>query len=192
MSDGTHLSNFAGDKKEWPVYMTIGNLSSKLRQMPSTHSIVIVTLLPIPIKNRNIPHKRLDEQRKTNREVLKEVLRWLLHPPTFKQNPSAESVYCNILCVDGNFRRCKPVLAAWLADCPEYSDLHHLKRHVCFWCECLKKNLEIMSLLTCNTPGGITTYIARSAMPTPKQSMPNSHRAMFSEDSTCFDIFPVS
>jgi len=37
--------------------------------------------------------------------------------------------------------RCKPVLAASLADCPEYSDLHHLKRHVWFWCECAKNTL---------------------------------------------------
>jgi len=66
MSDRTHLSNFAGDKKEWPVYMTIGNLSSKLRQMPSMHSVVMVALLPIPIKNYNIPPKWLDEQRHTN------------------------------------------------------------------------------------------------------------------------------
>ena len=112
MSDGTHLSNFAGDKKEWPVYMTIGNLSSKIRQMPSTHSVVMVALLPIPIKNRNIPQKRLDEQRQTNREVLNEVLRRVLQPLTFKLNPSAESGYYNVLCADGNFRRCKPVLAA--------------------------------------------------------------------------------
>jgi hypothetical protein len=55
MSYGTHLSNFAGYKKEWPGYMSIGNLSSKLRQMPSTHSVIIVALLPIPIKDRNIP-----------------------------------------------------------------------------------------------------------------------------------------
>jgi len=27
MSDGTHLSNSAGNKKVWPVYMTIGNLT---------------------------------------------------------------------------------------------------------------------------------------------------------------------
>jgi hypothetical protein len=70
MSDGTHLLNFAGNKKEWPVNMTIGNLSSKIRRMPSTHSVVMIALLPIPIKNRNIPHKRLDEQRQLNREVL--------------------------------------------------------------------------------------------------------------------------
>jgi hypothetical protein len=126
MSDGTHLSNFAGDKKEWPVYMTIGNLSSKLRKMPSTHSIIMVALLPIPINNRNIPQKWLDGQRHTNREVLNEVLRRVLQPLTFKQNHSSKSGYYNVLCADGNFSRCKLVLAAGLADCPEYSDLHHL------------------------------------------------------------------
>jgi len=141
MSDGTHFSNFAGDKKEWPVYMKIGFLSSKIRQMPSAHTVVMVALLPIPIKNRNIPQKRLDEQPQTNREVLNEVLRRVLQRLTFIQNPNAESGYYNVLCADGNFRRCKPVLAAWLADCPEYSDLHHLERHVCFWCECPQNEL---------------------------------------------------
>jgi len=111
MSDGTHLSNFAGDKKEWPVYMTIGNLSSKLGQLPSTHCVVMVALLPIPIKNRNIPQKRLDEQRHTNRDLLNELLQRVLQPLIFKQNSSAKSGYYNILCADGNIRDCKPVLA---------------------------------------------------------------------------------
>jgi hypothetical protein len=141
MSDGTHLSNFAGDKKQWPVYMTIGNLSSKIRQMPSVHTVVMVALLQISIKNRNIPLKRLDEQREINCELLNEVLRRVLQPLTFKLNPSAESGYYNVLCADGNFKRCKPVLAAWLADCPEYSNLHHLEQHICFWCEGPKNEL---------------------------------------------------
>jgi hypothetical protein len=93
MSEGTHLSNFAGDKNEWPVYNTIDNLSSKIRQTPSTNSVIMVALLPIPIKNRNIPQKRLHEQQQTNRQVLNEVLRRLLQPRTFKRNPSAGSGY---------------------------------------------------------------------------------------------------
>jgi hypothetical protein len=92
--------------------MTIGNLSSMIRQMPSAHTVVMVALLPILIKNRNIPQKRLDEQRQTNRDVLNEVLRRVLQPLTFKQNLNAESGYYNVLCADGNFRRCNPVLAA--------------------------------------------------------------------------------
>jgi len=75
MSDGTHLSNFAGDKKESPVYMTMGNESSKIRQTPSTHGVVMVALLAIPIKDRNTPPKLLDDHWHTNREVLNEVLR---------------------------------------------------------------------------------------------------------------------
>jgi hypothetical protein len=73
--------------------------------------------------------------------VLHEVLWRILQPLTFKHNPGAESGYYNILCADGIFRRCKPVLAAWHADCSEYSNLHHLERHVCFWCECPKTEL---------------------------------------------------
>jgi len=88
MSDRTHLLNFAGNKKEWPEYMTIGNLSSKIRQTPSTHSVVMVALRLIPIMNRNIPQKLLDEQWQTNREVLNEVLQRLLQPLTFQQIPA--------------------------------------------------------------------------------------------------------
>jgi hypothetical protein len=78
MSDGTLLSNFAGDLKELPVYMTSGNLLLKICQTLSTHSVVMVALLPIPIKNHNIPQKRLDKELKTNQEVLDEVLRRVL------------------------------------------------------------------------------------------------------------------
>jgi hypothetical protein len=73
--------------------------------------------------------------------VVNVVLRRLLQPLTVKPNPSTGSAYYNVLCADGNFSRCKPVFASWLADCPEYSDLHHLERHVCFWCECPKNEL---------------------------------------------------
>jgi hypothetical protein len=109
--------------------------------MSSTHRVVMVAHLPIPIKNRNIPQKWLDKLWQTNQAVLNEVLPRVLHPFTSNQNPSPESWYYKVLCPDGNFRHCKSVLAAWLADCQEYSDLHHLERHVCFWCECPKKQL---------------------------------------------------
>ena len=66
MFDGTNLSNFACDMNQWPVYITIGNLCSTIRQMPSTHTVVMVALLPNPNMNRDIPQKRLDEQWQTN------------------------------------------------------------------------------------------------------------------------------
>jgi hypothetical protein len=130
MSNGTHLHNFAANKKEWPVYMTIGNLSSMIHQMPPTHSVVMLALQLIPIKNRNISPQRVNELRQTTREVPITVLRRVRQPLNFKEHPSTESRYYNVLSADGNFRSCKPVLAAWVADCPEYSDLQHLVQHV--------------------------------------------------------------
>jgi len=67
MSDGTFLMNLSRDKTVWPVYITIGNLSSKIREVHSTHSVMMVAHLPIAIQNRNIPPKWVDEQRQTCR-----------------------------------------------------------------------------------------------------------------------------
>ena len=97
MSDGTHLSDVAGDKTEWPVYMTIRNLSWKIRQMPSSHTVVMVALPPIPHKNRNIPQNRLDEPRQTNSEVLNEVLQQILEPLE-TQSQRREQVLQSFLC----------------------------------------------------------------------------------------------
>ena len=141
MCDGIHLSNFAGNKKESRLYLAISTLSSRIGQMPSTNSVVMVALLPILIKHRNISQKRLDRQRQTTREVLNEVLLWQFRPQNFRQNPSTESRYYNVLCTHGNFRRCKPVFATWLADCPEYCDLQHLELHVSFRSKCSKNEL---------------------------------------------------
>ena len=140
-SDGTHLSNFASKKTEWTAYITIGNLSSKICQMPSTNRVIRVARLPIWIDNGNIPQERLDEQLRTNQKMLTEVLCRVLQPLMFKNNPSAKCGYLNVLWTDGNFRHCKPVLSPWFADCPEYCNLHILEQHVCFWCECPKNEL---------------------------------------------------
>jgi hypothetical protein len=89
--------------------MTIGNLSSKISQIPSMHSLIMVALLPIPINNRNWPQNRLEERQQTNREVLNEVLQQMIPRHTFKHNPGNKSGYYNVLCSDDNFTHCKLV-----------------------------------------------------------------------------------
>jgi hypothetical protein len=84
--------------------MTMGNKSSKIRQMPSTHSVIIVALLLIPIRNGNIPLKWMDEQLQTQPEMLNETLQRVLQRLTLKQVTSAMSGYYTILCANGNFR----------------------------------------------------------------------------------------
>jgi hypothetical protein len=120
--------------------LTIGNPSSKIYQMPWMHSVVTVTHLLIPIMNCSIPQEELNEQWKTNWDVLNKVLWWVLQLLAFKQNPSTKYGYYNVLCADGNLRRSKLVLAAWRPDYPKQSDLHQLEQHVCLWCECLKND----------------------------------------------------
>jgi hypothetical protein len=121
--------------------MIIGNLSSKICQIPSMHSIIMVADQPIAIMDYKIPLKRVEEQQQTPREVLNDILWRVLQLLTLKKNPSTVSRYYNILCSDGTFRCCKPIFAAWLADCPKYCDRHFLEQHVYFWCECPKNEL---------------------------------------------------
>ncbi|KAI5839086.1 hypothetical protein DFP73DRAFT_599051 [Morchella snyderi] len=49
-SDITHLTNFSGDKKSWPIYLTIGNIPGNIRSKPSNKAHLLLALLPIPPK----------------------------------------------------------------------------------------------------------------------------------------------
>ncbi|KAG0636316.1 hypothetical protein HOY80DRAFT_1089170, partial [Tuber brumale] len=46
-SDVMFLTNFFGDKKAWPIYLTIGNILSKTRNKSSKHASVLLALLPV-------------------------------------------------------------------------------------------------------------------------------------------------
>jgi hypothetical protein len=131
LSDATHLTNFAGDGKAWPVYMTIGNLLAAVRNAPSTQSVLLVALLPVPIKLRDISKARREFQREHNRLVHQYVLRHLLAPLEH-----AEGGVFTARCADGHTRRCYATVAAWLADYPEHCELQNLRYGSCIWCEC--------------------------------------------------------
>jgi len=101
----------------------------------------MVSLLPIPIRNRNIPHMQLHKQQQRTREMLNKALWQVLQPLTLKLNPGARSRYCNILSADAIFRCWKSQSAAWLADCPECSDQDHVEQDVYFLFESPKNKL---------------------------------------------------
>ena len=46
-SDQPFLTTFAGDKKLWPLYMSIGNNSSQIRNKPASLAWILIGLLPI-------------------------------------------------------------------------------------------------------------------------------------------------
>lgn len=46
-SDKTELSPFKGDKSAWPVYLSIGNVSKKVRCQTAWHTSVLVGYIPV-------------------------------------------------------------------------------------------------------------------------------------------------
>jgi hypothetical protein len=130
MSDSTHLTNFAGDKKAWPIYMTIGNINSSSRGKPTEYASVLLGLLPVPRKLKKMNKKAKDVQRATNQEVLREAIKAILSPINQAAVRGME-----VLCGDGLIRTCFPRIAAWLGDYPEYINILGLKSGACIWCE---------------------------------------------------------
>ncbi|KAF8429990.1 hypothetical protein BGX38DRAFT_1104985 [Terfezia claveryi] len=104
-SDQTCLTNFSGDKKLWPLFMSIGNIRSEIRNQPSRQAWILMGLFPVgPKRNNKIPGSVLTTF----------IGRW-----------------SNILCGDGKVRRCIPILSAWLADHMENVNIHGIKTNHC-------------------------------------------------------------
>jgi len=51
--DQTFLTNFSGDKKLWPLFMSIGNIRSEFWNKPSSQAWILVRLLPVGPKRNN-------------------------------------------------------------------------------------------------------------------------------------------
>jgi hypothetical protein len=131
LSDATRLTNFYGNKKAWPVYMKIGNLSTTIRMASSYHCILLIARLPIPIKMRDVPLSQYDTQKEHNQMIQQHVLRHVLGT---LMDANRRVFYAR--CADDYFTHCVASPAAWIADYPEHRDLHNIKNGSCYWCEC--------------------------------------------------------
>ena len=105
-SDITFLTNFSGDKKAWPIYMTIGNILSSTRNSPSKHSTVLLALLPVPPKMLGVA-ARDAQQRQDNNEILCKLMEAIFAPMASLGNSGIE-----VECANGKAQLCFPRLAA--------------------------------------------------------------------------------
>ena len=125
-SDQTYLTDFSGDKKAWPIYITIGNLPSTIRNTPRNHCTLLLALLPVPPKKAFLTASTIARVN----TVIQEALHDVLHPLEALFGTGIE-----IHCGDGHIQHCFPRLAAWIADHMEYVVLLGLKTTSCPRCE---------------------------------------------------------
>jgi Plavaka transposase len=89
---------------------------------------ILLALLPVPTKLRNISTGSDENQRRNNREALHSVIQEILRPLNYEGPISMD-------CADGMRRDCFPILAAWIADHEEHMNLHNINRNLCPKCE---------------------------------------------------------
>ncbi|KAG8708011.1 hypothetical protein FRC08_000162 [Ceratobasidium sp. 394] len=110
-TDATQLSLFSGNKKAWPVYLSIGNISKDIRRCSSERAMILVGYIPIPDLSFI---SDIEAWREKQWEVYHASMREILS--SLKQ-ASARGV--EMVCADGGVRRVYPIVAAHMADWEE-------------------------------------------------------------------------
>ncbi|KAF8420154.1 hypothetical protein BGX38DRAFT_1075254, partial [Terfezia claveryi] len=129
--DETHLTNFSGDKKLWPVYMSIENIRSSIRNIHTMHTWIPIALLPIEPKRVNkIFAYSVETQEIQALQTIHEVLTCLLKPLS---DARCQKGY-KMVCTDGNIRLYFPKLFCWLVDHMENATIHGIASNRCPTC----------------------------------------------------------
>lgn len=132
MSDATHMTNFSGDKKAHPIYLTIGNLSSEVRTKPSSRATQLLAMLPPPPKRPDrssepVWREMKAQIRRVRNEALRVIMREFTDPDIMDGGIA--------LCPDGQYRSIYMRIAAWIGDYQEHIDMQGLQSFRCPWCE---------------------------------------------------------
>ena len=109
-SDETMLTQFKGDKKGWPIYLTLGNIPSAIRRQPTQKALKLLGYIPSPFQEGYSREERQARQQK----LFHKCVCMLLQPII---NAEAEGVKMKLS--NGCVYRVIPIIAAYIADFPE-------------------------------------------------------------------------
>ncbi|KAG9124608.1 hypothetical protein FRC07_010971 [Ceratobasidium sp. 392] len=109
-SDKTLLSIIGGDQQAYPVYLTIGNISKKVRRKARKHTTILIAYLPVE------DFKDFDD---AQREQLKGELMHRMMELVLELLKKAGKEGVEMYRADGRLRRVYPLLAAYVANYPK-------------------------------------------------------------------------
>lgn len=118
-SDETPFTQLGGDKKGWPLFMSMANILSSARNATSTRAWIQLASLPTIPKKPEAKGKNANftltgwgmHKNDTIQETLAQILEDL---------PDLYDKGMKISCSDGKVRICHPIMAGWIADYKEY------------------------------------------------------------------------
>jgi len=111
-TDKTQLTQFAGDKTAYPVYLTLGNLPRAIRRKPSQHACILITYLSV---SKMVSVELSKKQKSTRIQQLFHDSMWIVLEPLIEAGKSGVEVTSG----DGKVRMVHPILACYVADYPE-------------------------------------------------------------------------
>jgi hypothetical protein len=127
-TDKTQLTQFAGDKTAYPVYLTLGNLPRAIRRKPSQHACILVAYLSVS----KMVGAELSKKQKSSRiqQLFHDSMRIVLEPLIEAGKSGVE-----VTGGDGKVRMVHPILACYVADYPEQCLVTCAKYGTCPKCE---------------------------------------------------------
>ncbi len=128
-SDKTHLTNFSGDKKMHPLYLSLGNIHKSVRNKPTKRAwILLANLLISKFLSQEFHDTHLADKSKGMPGLLQKILyhtclHIILKPLHKYSGLECPIVPISLLDAHGMIQPCIPMLMAWITDLEEVLDL---------------------------------------------------------------------
>src|SRR5690606_11791277 len=135
-SDETPFTVLGGDKKGWPLFLSLGNIYSSIQNLDAVKAFVQYAILPtVPKKPSTKINNIFKKDWGSNKgDVLQETIGIML-----KDLPRLYRDGMKINCSDGKQRTGYPILGGWIADYKEYGTLFQVHHDSCVLCEIPKE-----------------------------------------------------